>query len=172
VARGGGGPPEKVSPSFFKLLIFFLFRQVSVHQSPRLGWPEREETTAEGGGDLEKHCGRTLFSILSMDRLIDWSIDFKIDFKRRRTTLSSERSRHLGRVRSRNLSLVRNSFFFWFFVFSSLSLSFKVYMCICLRARAREKRKAKSEKREKQTKVFFGLWEKDSKSISLSLFKF
>jgi hypothetical protein len=47
-----------------------------------------------------------------------------------------------------------------------------VYMCICLRARAREKRKAKSEKREKQTKVFFGLWEKDSKSISLSLFKF
>jgi hypothetical protein len=71
VTEGGGGGDEKVSPSFFKLLIFFLFRQVSVHQSPRLGWPEREETTAEGGGDLEKHCGRTLFSILSMDRLID-----------------------------------------------------------------------------------------------------
>ena len=135
------------------------------------GWPEREETatatrTAEGRRDLEKHCGRTLFSILSMDRLILRLI------LRLLLTLSSERSRHLGRVRSRNLSLVwENLSFFLFsiFVFSSLplfslsqnlslSLSFKVYMCICLRARAREKReKRKAKSAKSRPRFFFGL---------------
>jgi hypothetical protein len=42
--KGGGG--TKKCHLHFLTVDFFLFRQVSVNQSPRLGWPEREETTA------------------------------------------------------------------------------------------------------------------------------
>jgi hypothetical protein len=68
------GVDEKVSPSFFKLLIFFVF--VSAGKCPSesatglAGARGDDGDDGGGGGDLEKHCGRTLFSILSMDRLI------------------------------------------------------------------------------------------------------
>jgi hypothetical protein len=72
--RRGGGGDEKVSPSFFKLLIFFVFVSAGKCQSESAtglaGARGDDGDDGGGGGDLEKHCGRTLFSILSMDRLI------------------------------------------------------------------------------------------------------
>ena len=68
VTEGGGD--EKVSPLFFKLLIFF----ISAGKCRSESATGLAGARGDDGGrrrDLEKHCGRTLFSILSMDRLID-----------------------------------------------------------------------------------------------------
>jgi hypothetical protein len=148
-----------------------LFRQVSVRQSPRLGWPEREETTAttaEGGGDLEKHCGRTLFSILSilsilsMDRLIlrlILNVDERLCRAKGRGTWAES-----ARATSRSFATLI-FFFFSIFVFSSLSLSLKVYMCICLRARAKSA-KSEKQKAQKADQGFFGALRKGFKSVA------
>ena len=71
VTEGGGGD-EKVSPSFFKLLIFFVSAGKCPSESATglAGARGDDGDDGGGGGDLEKHCGRTLFSIVSMDRLI------------------------------------------------------------------------------------------------------
>ena len=124
-----------------------MFRQVSVDQSPTDRLAGARGDDGDDGGrrrDLEKHCGRTLFSILSMDRLI-LRLLLNVD---ERFCRAKGRGTWAESARATSRSFGKTCLFFSFFDFRfqlSLSLSLKVYMCICLLACARA-RKAKSAK--------------------------
>ena len=61
---------EKVSPSFFKLLIFLISAGKCQSESATgLAGARGDDGNDGGGGDLEKHCGRTRFRFIA--RLID-----------------------------------------------------------------------------------------------------